>query len=69
MGNPNRTKSSVVKYVLDGEAGLGSVTDDDFVMILDGAIEILRGLERHVRFPTFGEQLDTMFGRVSRISP
>lgn len=51
MGAPNQKLSRFADFVINGNPDVPESDDDDFVNIMNAAIEELRGMKRHVSWP------------------
>ena len=51
MDVPNQKLSRFADFVINGNPDVPGLDDNDFVNIMNAAIEELRGMKRHVSWP------------------
>ena len=57
MGAPNQELSQTADFIVNGNPDVPGLDDGDFVDIMNAAIEILRGMKRHVSWPKIADEL------------
>lgn len=58
MGAPNQELSQTADFIVNGKPDVPDLDDGDFVDIISAAIEILRGMKRHVSWPKITDELN-----------